>query len=104
MRERSAHEQAQKAHGRVARAGARQNELAKGATAHECGAKAHDEQAENVPQHVGVRDRLIGEAQVEVVRNKVVAQNANEQKADDDKAGSVFYHNGVTQAAGEAHT
>lgn len=103
VRERGAHEQAQKAYGRVARAGSCQNELAKGATAHERGAKAHDEQAENVPQHVGVRDGLIGEAQVEAARNKVVAQNANEQKADDDKADSVFYHSGVTQAVGEAH-
>ena len=106
----SAHHQTQHRHGAVGVALAGQHQLAQGAAAQQHAAEAHQQHAQAVPQAVGVRHGLIGEAQVEeggvgdTVEDQVADQRADEDGTEaHDELGLAEQHH-VADAAHHAQT
>lgn len=88
---------------RVAVAASRENELSERAAAEECRTPTYDKQAEEVPQPVGVSDRLIFKTEVECTVDEVSDNHSYDNHDERINHLELSEHDGITDTAYEAN-
>ena len=104
MRECRADQHAEEGNRTVRRALACQNELTQRAAASQHSRKADNIHAKNVPQVLGMRDRLTGKTEVETAVHDIIDRHHGKQSRDNADKIEILHQDEVADAACKAHT